>query len=193
MSLRRSVTASAFLALSVVASGCTTGGAAPLDEDFYGDAPGEVGCVRSVDDFDNVDTSVDSPTDLACHEDCIRPCGFNGSPHYPRGIKYCECQSGVYIECRCPRADWYIAAPDAPYCDDWTIDGSGRTMSINPRECTKEFKQCIARDPVDGYTPRGCVCLDRESRPGMPSDPTRLEWVCASTEKWFYPEQSVIP
>jgi hypothetical protein len=53
----------------------------------------------------------------------------------------------------------------------------------------KEFDQCVARDPVDGFTPRGCVCLDTESPLGAPSNPANFEWVCASTEKWFYPEQ----
>ena len=179
----RSICAGVLLALSVVApSGCATGGAAPLDEDFFGDGPGDLGCVRSLDDFDIVDTGQDSPTDMACHEDCVRPCGFNATPNYPRGVKYCVCQSGVYIECRCPRADWYEGELDAPYCDDWTTDGSGKASSIKAAECKREFKQCITRDPVDGFTPRGCVCIDRDGQ-------GQLEWVCASTEKWFYPKQ----
>lgn len=171
MPLRRSVCLSVLLTLSVIApSGCMTGGAAPLDEGLYGDAQ----CP---------DTSSDSPTDMACHDDCVRPCGFNASPHYPRANKYCVCQGGVYIECRCPRPEWYIGAQDAPYCDDWTSDGSGRFQYIMPSECTKEFRQCVTRDIVDGFTPRGCVCIDKDGR-------GQLEWVCASTEKWFYPDQS---
>jgi hypothetical protein len=166
----RSIGAGVLLALSVVApSGCMTGGAAPLDEDFYGD-------------LQCPDTSSDSPTDMACHDDCQRDCGFNAGPNYPRGVKYCVCQSGVYIECRCPRADWYKGELDAPYCDDWTTDGSGKASSIKAAECDREFKQCITRDPVDGFTPRGCVCIDKEGR-------GQLQWVCASTEKWFYPKQ----
>ena len=190
MPLRRTVTASVFLALSVcMPSGCTTGVAAPLDEDFFGDSADDLGCVHDIADIGMADTSADSPTDFACHADCYRPCGFNGSPHYPRGVKYCVCQSGVYIECRCPRAPWYIGTPDAPYCDKISSDGSGRSQFVQNRPCDKEFAQCVARDPVDGYTPRGCVCLDRDSPEGAPSNPANFEWVCASTEKWFYPEQ----
>jgi len=197
MPLRRSVTASVFLALSVgMPLGCTTGGAAPLDEDFYGDSPGDTYCAHNLEDYDDpakADTSLDSPTDFACHADCYRACGFNASPHYPRGVKYCECESGVYIECRCPRAPWYIGAPDAPYCDDYTYNGSGEAASIDDTKCTREWLQCVTRDVVDGYTPRGCVCIDRDTPLGMPTNPANLEWVCGSTEKWFYPDQSTRP
>ena len=190
----RSVTVSAFLALSVAAaSGCVTGGAAPLDEDYYGDAPGELACVHNIEDYMMADTGQDSPTDLACHADCYRPCGFNASPRYPRGIKYCECESGVYIECRCPRAPWYKGAPDAPYCDRYTSDGLGLASPLDGVPCTTEWAQCVGRDVVDGYTPRGCVCLDRRTPEGQPSVPANFQWRCGSTEKWFYPEQSTKP
>jgi hypothetical protein len=175
--LRRSVAAGVVLALFVASSsGCMTGGATPTDEDLLADP---VLCQ---------DSKEDSPTDMACTADCTRKCGYDMEPANPRATKYCVCEGGVYIECRCPRPDWYEGAPEAPYCDDWTINGSGRTMYINPRECTAPWRQCIARDPVKGFTPRGCVCLDKD-----PGDGLDLEWECGSTEKWFYPEQSTIP
>jgi hypothetical protein len=174
MAFRRCVSASVVLALSVIApSGCMTGGAAPSEESgLYGDRD-EAGLPQC--------GGADSPTDMACHEDCQRDCGFT-HPQYPRAQKYCVCQAGVFIECRCPRPDWYIAAPDAPYCDKYSTDGSGRTQLVDKRPCKAEWDQCVARDPVDGYTPRGCVCT--EELDGM------LVWECGSTEKWFYPEQS---
>jgi len=154
-----------------------TGGAAPPEgSTLYGD--------RDESGLPVCGTESESPTDLACHDDCVRDCGFNGSPNYPRAQKYCVCQGGVFIECRCPRPEWYVGDLEAPYCDDWTSDGSGRSQLIVRSFCDQEFKQCIARDPVDGFTPRGCVCLHKRNT-------TELEWVCASTEKWFYPEQSV--
>jgi hypothetical protein len=195
----RSVTASVFLALSGVAAfGCTTGGAAPLDEDFYGDppvdapvTPGQV-CYHNIEDYMLSDTGADSPTDFACHADCYRPCGFDpnnpkypSDPKFPRAVKYCPCESGVYIECRCPRPDWYKGAFEAPYCDKYTIDGKGISDPLDGDPCPEEWAQCIGRDPVDGYTPRGCACFET-------TDGT-LEWDCRSTEKWFYPEQSTIP
>ncbi len=193
MPLRRSVSAGLILALSVIAaSGCMTGGASPLDEDFYGDTPIKKACTHNLEDYDDpnlVSTSVDSPTDMACHADCYRPCGFNVSPHYPRGIKYCECEAGVFIECRCPRAPWYKGAPDAPYCDKYSADGKGLADPLDEVPCTEEWAQCIGRDVVDGYTPRGCVCLDDRSPLGAPTNPANLRWTCGSTEKWFYPEQ----
>lgn len=156
-------------------AGCDTGGAF-LDENspLYFD---EANCK---------DTSIDSPTDMPCHEDCTRDCGFNGSPNYPRAIKYCVCQGGVFIECRCPRPDWYKGAMSAPYCDPLTPDGSGLAEYLDDLPCEKEWQQCIGRDPVDGFTPRGAVCLNRRND-------GRLTWKAGSTEKWFYPDQSTIP
>ena len=166
MPLRRRVFASVLLALSVVAApGCMAGGAAPSEESgLFGDCGGS-----------------DSPTDFACHEDCTRPCGFT-HPSYERALKYCVCQAGVYIECRCPRPDWYQGAPDAPYCDSLTTDGSGDTRVLDERPCQAEWDQCVGRDLVEGFTPKGCVCV---------LDEGKLRWECGSTEKWFYPEQSV--
>jgi hypothetical protein len=121
-------------------------------------------------------------------------------------VKYCVCEAGVFIECRCPRPEWYKGAPDAPYCDKYTEDGKGLTASFvdpitdDPVPCVRdgvadavEWDQCVARDPVDGFTPRGCVCMDERTPFGQPSNPANLVWICASTEKWFYPEQSTIP
>jgi len=170
MPFRHSVSAGVLLALSVVApSGCMTGGAAPSEESgLYGDAQ----CT---------DTSADSPTDMACHADCTRPCGFT-VPGFDRALKYCVCQAGIFIECRCPRPDWYEGALEAPYCDSLTSDGSGRTMFLDKRPCQAEWDQCVARDPVSGYTPKGCVCTVEPDG--------KLVWECGSTEKWFYPDQS---
>ncbi|HEX6271552.1 MAG TPA: hypothetical protein VFZ53_00860 [Polyangiaceae bacterium] len=172
MPLSRSISAVVLVALSVAAApGCMAGGAAPSEESgLYGDCLG-----------------ADSPTDMACTEDCVRDCGFT-HPMYERAKKYCVCQAGVYIECRCPRPDWYKGAPDAPYCDKYTEDGSGKTMLVDKRPCDAEWDQCVARDIVDGFTPRGCVCT-RDPEP-LPNG--RLVWECGSTEKWFYPDQSVI-
>ena len=85
-------TAGALLASAVLlVAGCETGGAQPEDEALLA-----VGC----------DDNGDSPTDKACTEDCTRDCGFDARP-IPRALKYCECESGVFIECRCTRPDWY--------------------------------------------------------------------------------------
>jgi hypothetical protein len=152
-------TAGVFLVSAVLLVGCETGGA-HLDPDsplYY-------------DEQNCTDTSMDSPTDKPCHEDCQRPCGFNGSPHYPRAVKYCVCQGGVFIECRCPRPDWYI----------------GVAEFLDNLPCEKEWMQCVGRDIVEGFTPRGAVCLNKRGD-------GRLVWEAASTEKWFYPDQSTIP
>jgi hypothetical protein len=167
------ITAGALLVPAVLLiQGCTTGGAFLEENDpLY---QGELDCKE---------TSVDSPTDLPCHEDCTRDCGFNGAPKYPRGVKYCVCQGGVFIECRCPRAEWYIGPISAPYCDSLTADGSGLTGIIEDQACPNEWQECVGRDIVTGYTPRGCVCLDKRGT-------GQFIWVCGSTEKWFYPDQS---
>lgn len=181
MAIFRGITAgvSSFPAV-FLACGCMTGGGEPpSDSPFY---RGELACTN---------TSIDSPTDQACHEDCERPCGFNAddNPKYaPRAIKYCVCQGGVFIECRCPRPDWYKGAIFAPYCDEFTADGRGIAADLGAGSglpCDKEWQQCIGRDVVDGYTPRGAVCLYNEDE--------RLVWFTGSTEKWFAPEQSVKP
>jgi hypothetical protein len=170
-------TAGTFLISAVLlVGGCETGGAAlPDDSPFY------------VPELYCPDTSMDSPTDYPCHEDCERPCGFNPEPK-PRATKYCVCEGGVFIECRCPRPDWYKGAPSAPYCDDLTPDGKGETGILDEEPCPREWDQCVGRDLVDGFTPRGCACLMKNSGNGL-----RLEWDCGSTEKWFYPDQSTIP
>jgi hypothetical protein len=171
-------TAGALLASAVLlVAGCETGGALPEDEALLA-----VGC----------DDNGDSPTDKACTEDCTRPCGFDAQP-VPRALKYCECESGVYIECRCPRPEWYKGAPSAPYCDNLTDDGLGIAETLHTDPCEKEWDQCVGRDIVDGFTPRGCVCLFKRSESDDMRGVMRLEWDCGSTEKWFYPDQSTIP
>lgn len=172
MARLRRITAGALVIPAVVlVYGCMTGGASLPDDSPHYD--GEDNCQ---------DTSQDSPTDKACRADCVRNCGFNASPKYPRAQKYCVCQGGAYIECRCPRPDWYVGETFAPYCDSLTPDGSGLATSLEDLPCEREFDQCVGRDPVEGYTPRGCVCLDRRNNGA-------LIWVCGSTEKWFAPEQ----
>jgi hypothetical protein len=176
MTTLRRITAGALLVPAVLLIQSCTNGGESLDENdpLYN---GELYCK---------DTSMDSPTDLPCHEDCTRDCGFNASPGpadspYPRGVKYCVCQGGVFIECRCPRPDWYIGPISAPYCDSLTADGSGMTGLLEDLPCTNEWQECVGRDIVTGYTPRGCVCLNKRGNGPI--------WVCGSTEKWFYPEQ----
>ena len=175
MTITKRITAGLkFIPAVFLAFACDTGGAESDEALFY---TGEAQCS---------DTALDSPTDKACHEDCVRNCGFNGSPNYPRAQKYCICQGGVYIECRCPRPDWYKGAIFAPYCDSLTADGLGISASLDDMPCEREWDQCIGRDIVDGYTPRGAVCLDTRGN-------GQLTWVAGSTEKWFAPEQSVRP
>jgi hypothetical protein len=182
MTISRRITAGLSIIPAVfLAYGCMTGGAGPAE-----DSPlylGEAACQ---------DTSIDSPSDRPCHQDCVRNCGFNGDPNFPRAPKYCVCQSGVFIECRCPRPDWYKGAIYAPYCDSFSWDGSGLTSRVEEDEqgnddipCDTEWQQCVGRDSVDGFTARGCVCLNKRG--------SALIWVCGSTEKWFAPEQSVRP
>jgi hypothetical protein len=167
-------TAGTFLISAVfLFAGCETGGAEPEEVYFA------VGCD---------DGGGDSPTDLACTEDCSRDCGFTATPTHGRALKYCVCEGGVYIECRCPRPDWYKGAPSAPYCDYLTPDGLGIASTLDEIPCDKEWDQCVGRDIVEGFTPRGCACLFKNSGAGL-----RLEWECGSTEKWFYPDQSTIP
>jgi hypothetical protein len=178
MAISKRITAGLRLIPAVfLALGCDAGGAEVEEELFYA---GEAQCAE---------TSIDSPTDRPCHEDCTRACGYDGTPHYTptRAVKYCVCQGGVFIECRCPRPDWYKGAIFAPYCDKYTaeIDGSGEAEVLDERPCEKEWDQCIGRDSVDGYTPRGAVC--------MYDDEGDLIWFAGSTEKWFAPEQSVRP
>ena len=148
--------------------GCMAGGAEADPEAYEGELNCEV-------------TSIDSPTAHPCRADCFRACGFNASPNFPRAVKYCECEGGVYIECRCPRPEWYQGAAFAPYCDGLTEDGSGFIGRLQNRPCETEWQQCVARDLVGGNTPRGCACLNKRG--------AELVWVCSSTEKWFAPEE----
>jgi hypothetical protein len=186
MAMLNRITAGVLMVSAVfLAFGCMTGGA-ELPEDSLHYA-GERVCT---------DTSIDSPTDMACHEDCVRDCGFDVDgnidpatrlPRWPRAKKYCVCQGGVFIECRCPRPDWYKGALFAPYCDEFTPNGMGLAGDLgvgNGLPCDKEWQQCVGRDIVTGFTPRGAVCLDSNGDGA-------LQWVDGSTEKWFAPEQSV--
>jgi hypothetical protein len=179
MPLRQSILASALLTLSVIAFGCDTGGVGPPEgSPFYAD---QVNCD---------DGNGDSPTDMACTEDCTRACGYLRTDSDPRAQKYCVCEGGVFIECRCPKPDWYLGAPSAPYCDDLTPDGSGKKSFLDKMPCQVQWQECIARDPVDGFTPQGCACMDRgDKKPGTNPPEPLFKWDCRSTEKWFYPEQ----
>jgi hypothetical protein len=109
---------------------------------------------------------------MACSMPCVTTCGF-----YDLGTKGCDCVSGVFVSCHCPRPWDYQGAPTAPTCN--TTDG--RTHWIDNTPCTDEWAQCIGTDPVSGTNPRGCVCL---------TDPVngKLEWTCGSTNKWFLHE-----
>ena len=109
---------------------------------------------------------------MACSMPCVTTCGF-----YDLGTKGCDCVSGVFVSCHCPRPWDYQGATTAPTCD--TSDG--RTHWIDNTPCTNEWAQCIGTDPVSGTNPRGCVCL---------TDPVngKLEWTCGSTNKWFLHE-----
>jgi hypothetical protein len=109
---------------------------------------------------------------MACTLPCVTTCGY-----YDLGTKACDCVSGVFVSCHCPRPWDYQGRTTAPPCD--TPDG--RTHWIDNTACVQKWTQCIGSDPVSGTNPRGCVCL---------TDPVngRLEWTCGSTNKWFLPE-----
>jgi hypothetical protein len=109
---------------------------------------------------------------MACTEPCVTTCGY-----YDMGTKACDCVSGVFVSCHCPRPWNYQGHTTAPPCS--TSDG--RTHWIDNTACVEEWAQCIGSDPVSGTNPRGCVCL---------TDPVsgKLEWTCGSTNKWFLPE-----
>ena len=93
------------------------------------------------------------------------------------GTRACDCVSGVYVSCSCPRPWNYQGRTTAPPCP--TADG--RTHWLDNTACNEEWAQCIGSDPVSGVNPRGCVCL---------TDPVngKLEWTCGSTNRWFVPE-----
>lgn len=109
---------------------------------------------------------------MACTAPCLTTCGF-----YGLGTRACDCVSGVFVSCHCPRPWDYQGRTTAPACD--TPDG--RTHWIDNTACSEEWAQCIGTDPVSGTNPRGCVCL---------TDPVngQLEWTCGSTNKWFLAE-----
>jgi hypothetical protein len=109
---------------------------------------------------------------MACSEPCVTTCGF-----YDLGTKGCDCVSGVFVSCHCPRPWDYQGHTTAPAC----ATPDGRTHWIDNTACTEEWAQCIGSDPVAGTNPRGCVCL---------TDPVngQLEWTCGSTNKWFLSE-----
>lgn len=109
---------------------------------------------------------------MACTMPCLTTCGF-----YDLGTKDCDCVSGVFVSCHCPRPWNYQGNPTAPTCN--TSDG--RTHWLDNTPCTDQWAQCIGTDPVSGTNPRGCVCL---------TDPVngKLEWTCGSTNKWFLHE-----
>jgi hypothetical protein len=80
---------------------------------------------------------------------------------------------GFYSACPCPKPAAYLGAATAPYCN--TPDGM--TLGLKKTPCTKEWDECVGKDPNTG-TPQGCACL---------MDPTSnsLMWSCGSTNKWF--------
>ena len=117
-------------------------------------------------------TSDDAKGGMACTQPCVTTCGF-----YELGTRSCDCVSGVFVSCHCPRPWNYQGPSSAPPCS--TPDG--RTHWLDNPACTDEWAECVGSDPVSGTNPRGCVCL---------TDPVngKLEWTCGSTNKWFLPE-----
>ena len=117
-------------------------------------------------------TSDDAKGGMACTQPCVTTCGF-----YELGTRSCDCVSGVFVSCHCPRPWNYQGPSSAPPCS--TPDG--RTHWLDNTACTDEWAECVGSDPVSGTNPRGCVCL---------TDPVngKLEWTCGSTNKWFLPE-----
>ena len=109
---------------------------------------------------------------MACSVPCATTCGF-----YDMGTKACDCVSGVFVSCHCPRPWNYQGRTTAPTC----ATPDGRTHWIDNTPCGEEWAECIGSDPVSGVNPRGCVCL---------TDPVngQLEWTCGSTNRWFVPE-----
>jgi hypothetical protein len=109
---------------------------------------------------------------MACSQPCVTTCGF-----YDLGTKACDCVSGVFVSCHCPRPWNYQGHTTAPAC----ATPDGRTHWLDNTPCADEWTQCIGSDPVSGTNPRGCVCL---------TDPVsgQLEWTCGSTNKWFLSE-----
>lgn len=118
--------------------------------------------------------TANSSSDAECTTDCRVPCGFNGV-----GLKHCRCVDGRYESCPCPRPPPSVfgGALSAGFCDGLTAKGSGMTRELDEQPCTSLWQECIARDPVQGDTPRGCVC--------MLNDQGALEWTCGSTNNWF--------
>jgi len=74
-----------------------------------------------------------------------------------------------------PLAAFEIPA-DAPSCLEYA---TGKEAYLKNKPCTNEWQECITRDPVEGTTNKGCVCLSTNGT---------LRWACASTNKWFVPE-----
>lgn len=109
---------------------------------------------------------------MACSMACVTTCGF-----YGLGTRTCDCVSGVFVSCHCPRPAEYQGATTAPAC----ATPDGRTHWLDNTACAAEWQQCIGTDPVTGTNPRGCVCL---------TDPVngKLEWTCGSTNRWFLAE-----
>jgi hypothetical protein len=109
---------------------------------------------------------------MACTAACVTSCGY-----YGMGIKTCDCVSGVFVSCHCPRPLYYQGATTAPAC----ATPDGQTHWLDNTACTTEWAECIGNDPVSGSNPRGCLCL---------TDPVngKLEWTCGSTNKWFLPQ-----
>lgn len=109
---------------------------------------------------------------MACSVPCVTTCGFHGL-----GTKTCDCVSGVFVSCHCPRPWDYQGATTAPVC----ATPDGRTHWLDNTPCADEWRQCLGTDPVPGTNPRGCVCL---------TDPVngKLEWTCGSTNRWFLRE-----
>jgi hypothetical protein len=80
-------------------------------------------------------------------------------------------------------AQWACGAPsmvgvseNAVSCTEYA---TGLMAYLDKDPCSTEWQECIARDFVDGTTPRGCVCLSTNGT---------LRWSCGSTNKWFVPE-----
>jgi hypothetical protein len=113
-------------------------------------------------------TTALAKTAAPCTIDCQIACGFNGI-----GTKTCTCMGGFYSACPCPRPASYLGGLAAPYCN--TPDQM--TTGLKGTPCTKEWDECIGKDPNTG-TPLGCACMLN------PTNGTLL-WACGTTNKWF--------
>ena len=116
---------------------------------------------------------------MACSKPCLTTCGF-----YEMGTRSCDCVSGVFVSCHCPRP-WNYQG-----CEQRAAVQHARRLapigSTTPRAATNG-RSASGSDPVSGTSPRGCVCTLTDPVNGKLGVDLRLHQQMVLTRMSFTP------